>query len=281
LSSYHEGNRKNWNAKADEWRALRVEDGVWERLRLEPELAFQPKALEVVRKHVGPLEGRSVCVLASGDNYAAFALGGLGAEVTSIDISGRQLEIAADRARAIGLSIEFVQADITDMPHVSSGRFDLACATNGTNVWLSDLGKYYAEVFRILRRDGRVVSCDVHPFQRPWEGRLTKTEIRKPYWDTGPYESHEVVSSEAGAEGGERCTEEVTCYNFHWTVADTLNALAASGLLLSEMREEPDAHGHFWTSSSYALERNEELLDWRKNPLAGLPVWLMLVAQKA
>jgi 2-polyprenyl-3-methyl-5-hydroxy-6-metoxy-1,4-benzoquinol methylase len=76
-----------------------------------------PPAWQLITKYAGPLSGKQVCVLASGDNYAAFALAGSGAKVTSVDISPHQLQIAAERAHSLGLTIRFVQADVIDTIH--------------------------------------------------------------------------------------------------------------------------------------------------------------------
>ena len=46
----------------------------------------------MILRFAGDLHGKRACVIGSGDNYAAFALAGLGAQVTSTDISARQME---------------------------------------------------------------------------------------------------------------------------------------------------------------------------------------------
>ncbi len=64
-------------------------------------------------------------------NYAAFALAGCGARVTSVDISQRQLDVAADRARRLGLHIAFVRADAARLVELAAGTFDIVTSTNG------------------------------------------------------------------------------------------------------------------------------------------------------
>jgi ubiquinone/menaquinone biosynthesis C-methylase UbiE len=54
-------------------------------------------------------------VLGSGDNQVVFALSGIGARVTSIDISEQQLDFARSRTAALALSVEFVRADVVDL----------------------------------------------------------------------------------------------------------------------------------------------------------------------
>jgi SAM-dependent methyltransferase len=264
VNEFHQSNRRYWDRAAARWKELRDKDGLWRRCHKEPNLAFEGRGLELLHDMAGAdLTGKDVCIVASGDNHAAFALAGLGASVTSTDISQRQLDVAADRAHQLGLSIAFVRADAADLQPLENSSFDLVCATNGLFVWIADLQGVFNEVFRVLRPGGFYVFYDVHPFLRPWKDQVHPLEMEKPYWDTGPFED----------------TESET-YEFNWTLADLLNGLAGSGLILRRLLESPAEDSRFWQGSSYAPGTDNSLLDWRKHPRAGLPVWLTVAAQK-
>ena len=103
MDAKHETNRQHWDRAAERWRGLRDRDGLWRRCHIEPELAFEGGAFDEIRTAFPGLEGRAVLVVGSGDYYVAFALAGCGAEVTSVDISQRQLDVAAERADELGL----------------------------------------------------------------------------------------------------------------------------------------------------------------------------------
>lgn len=263
MNDMHEANRRHWDAAADGWRELRDRDGLWRRCPQEPELAFDGSALETIRGALGDLDGRPACVIGSGDNYAAFALAGLGAKVTSVDISDEQLKVAASRADELGLDIDVVRADAADLAPLRDDAFDLVCSSNGFFVWISEPARVFAEVHRVLRPGGRYVFYDVHPFQRPWKDQARPLEMEKPYWDTGPFEDE---------------NDDLT-YEFNWTMADLLDPLVESGLVLRKVIESA-APARFWQDSSYGLGGDDDLLDWRNNPRAGLPAWLTIAAQK-
>ena len=159
----HEANRRHWDDAAEGWESLRDEDGLWQRCANEPELAFAGGALGLLREVVGSMLGKDVCIIGSGDNYVAFALSGMGANVVSIDISERQLEVAAKRANKLKLSITFVQADAADLEPIGDSEFDLVLSSNGFFVWLADLQALFDETYRILRPGGHYVFYDVHP----------------------------------------------------------------------------------------------------------------------
>ena len=122
----------------------------------------------------------------------------------------------------------------------------------------------FGEVHRILRPGGHCVFYDIHPFQRPWKDLRTATEMEKSYFDTGPF-----ARSEEGP------------HSFHWTMADLLNALAEAGLSLRRLRELPAADSRYWEGTGYAPGTQPGLLDWRTNPMAGLPVWLLVATCRA
>jgi SAM-dependent methyltransferase len=211
----------------------------------------------------GDVLGQEVCVIGSGDNYAAFALAGLGARVTSTDISGRQLDVARDRSRQLGLQIEFVRTDAADLAPLQSERFDLVCSTNGFFVWIAEPALVFAAVKRVLKPGGFYIFYDIHPFQRPWGDDIDKAVMMQPYWEVGPRPQ---------SDGG--------TYQFTWTLADLVNPLVDSGFLIKRIAESPASSSRFWQDHSYEPGTDEALMDWRRNPRAGLPVWLTVCAEK-
>ncbi len=259
----HNANRRYWDNAAEGWEKLRDEDGLWLRCPREPELGFAGGALRLIREAAGDLADKDVCIVGSGDNYAAFALAGMGARVTSIDISEKQLAVAAKRANRLGLAITFLQADAACPSPVETETFDLVCTTNGFFVWLADLRAVFSELYRILRPGGHYICYDIHPFQRPWKDQKGPVEVGKPYWETGPF----------------RDSKDGT-FEFNWTLADILNPLASAGFILRRMLESPAGDSRFWQGHSYLPGTDEDLLHWRENPRSALPVWLTLALQR-
>ena len=153
-TSIHETNRQCWDNLSSHWKELRDRDNLWQRIPHEPDLAFEGGALDVIQTFCDNLEGKDVCVIGSGDNYAAFALAGLGANVTSTDISQRQLDVAQERAQHLGLDMDFVRADAADLAPLPDNTFDLVCSTNGFFVWISQPARVFEAVQRVLKPGG-------------------------------------------------------------------------------------------------------------------------------
>ena len=237
----HDANRAFWDASAEWWKEKEDARGLWRRTAAEPSLAFTPAEMPFVRD----VAGRAVCVLGSGDQEAAFAFAGLGAVVTSVDISARRLEIAAERARTLGLTLTFVRADVTDLSPLDRESFDLVYTGGHVSIWVSDIAKYYAEAVRILKRGGSFVVNEYHPIRRMWSG----SEGAKPahrYFDRGPYEYE-------------------STFEYHWTVSDHIQAVIDAGCRIDRIEEHGDGMGdEYWTAAD----------------LAALPAYLLMVGTK-
>jgi ubiquinone/menaquinone biosynthesis C-methylase UbiE len=261
----NQANQRYWDAMAPDWQALRDQDLLWRQCPQQPELAFEGEALAMIRHYVGDLHGKRTCVVGSGDNYAAFALAGIGARVTSTDISAQQLAVARTRAEQLGLDITFVRADAIILDGIGEEEFDLVCSSNGFFVWIAEPGRVFQQVQRVLRPGGFYIFYDIHPFLRPWKDQTTPLEMERPYTATGPFE----------CEGSGQ-----TNYQFHWRISDLINPLLDSGLILRKLVESPAKNARFWEGISYTPVTDPGLLDWQNNPRAGLPAWLTVVAQK-
>ena len=259
----HEANRRYWDEATNGWKELRDRDGLWRRCPSNPELAFSGGAFDLIKSFCGSLRGKRVLVLGSGDNYSAFALAGQGALVTSTDISQCQLDVASERSLQLGLKIDFVRTDAADVKDLGRSSFDLVCSTNGFFVWIAELGSVFASVSHVLRSGGHYIFYDVHPFQRPWADDVDKLAMVQPYGDVGSWPDP--------VGGG--------C-QFHWTIADLLNPLIESGFVLKRIVESPASSARFWQDASYEPATDDSLINWRRNPRAGLPVWLTVCAGK-
>ena len=135
MNEYHRANRDRWNFGAETWAAMHDRRGTWRIAHMQPEQVFLPQEMDLI----GDADGRHVCVLGSGDNLAVFAFAGMGARVTSVDISVEQLAVAQRRARELGLTIEFVESDVSDLGCLKDASFDLVYTGGHVAVWVSDL----------------------------------------------------------------------------------------------------------------------------------------------
>ena len=253
MNPYHRANQKRWEAAARNWKKMHDRRGTWKLCAQSPNLVFVPEELT----HLQNLTGKRVAVLGSGDNLAVFALAGMGAQVTSVDISENQLKVARDRARELDLNIDFLQADVTDLSELESETFDLVYTGGHVAVWVAALEKYYQEACRILQPGGLFMVNEYHPFRRIWKSGTDHLEVAYGYYDRGPFVfkyDDDILNPKEG---------DYTQYEFHWKVTDLINAMVQAGCELIDSAEFGDHVG-----------------DWEGAPLAGLPEYLLLVGRK-
>jgi SAM-dependent methyltransferase len=253
VNHFHDANRRRWDAGSASWARHADTRGIWRRCHLDPSLAFDAAEL----KWLGDVADKSIAVLGSGDNQVVFALSGMGAKVTSIDISEQQLDVARSRAAALGINVTFLRADVVDLSCLGDATFDLVYTGGHVAVWVSDLQRHYGEAARILKPDGLLIVSEYHPFRRVWRRSPISLEIRFNYFDRGPHRSEAAPDVLAAMRG------EWEQFLFRWTVADYISAILASGCQLIHAEEFGDT--------------SEE---WEGAPMAGLPLALLLVGRR-
>lgn len=251
--------KNGWDETSDSswYQSLRTDEKINE-LLLSPNLAFHPTVYQLINKYIPNLNGKKVLLPSSGDNHAAFAFAVLGAKVTSTDISERQLENAQAIAKKHNLDITFACEDTMQLTNIENNHFDLVYTSNGTHVWINELNLMYKNIYRVIKPYGVSIMYDIHPFNRPFTGDIGQPVIKKSYNDV--------------------------CPHYHWRIHDLINTMISSGLTIREMDEMQAVNGSFWYTYDELITRSDDELskanDWQSNPMAALPAWISIVAQK-
>ena len=197
---------------------------------------------EAARAALGELAGARVLHLQCATGEESLSLANLGAEVTAVDISEAQIDIARQSASAAGLPVTFVTADVLDLPDdLRDGGFDLVYTATGVLPWLPDLTRWADTIAAALRPGGRFVLLEEHPLaaclwaddqglriEGDYFGRI------HPHHDTG-------WAHFPGADGA---TE--TKSQFHWPLGDVISRLIEAGLTITRLEEFPVDDGSSW-----------------------------------
>lgn len=260
--------RRKWDEYSDSWYLRYRSEEAINKIIDEPSSAFHHTVWEKIMSLFPSLKGKRICVPSSGDNHAVFAFAILGAKVTSCDISKRQLENAEKIAKKHGWDIEFICDDTMHLSKLQSDSFDFVYTSNGVHVWISDLQAMYKSIYRILKKNGSSLMYEIHPFCRPFDDSEMILKIRKPYDWTGPFKDNE---------------EDVA--NYGWRIQDICNAIFGSGLTIKHMEEMYAEYGTYWfvqRDDEFYIpkEEKDKYADWKVNPYAALPQWIMLHSVK-
>ena len=253
MNAFHKANRERWEHASASWARGAEARGLWRAAYGNAAAVLLPEELAAL----GDIRGKSVCVLGSGDNQAVFALCGLGAEVTSVDISQKQLDFAQQRANTLGAKVRFICADVVKLTAIPDASFDLVYTGGHVAVWVSELGKYYAEATRILKPGGLFLINEYHPFRRLWRDSVPRLELQYGYFQRGPHGfdyTEDILVRKPGAH---------RCFEFHWTVSDFITAVLKAGNEILSVQEVGDAKEN-----------------WESIPSKGLPQSLLIAARK-
>ena len=253
MDEKHEANRRRWNAASPSYAAMGDRLGNWRKVLEEPGWAFLPEELAIL----GDVAGQRACVLGSGDNLAVFALAGMGAEVTSVDISEAQIEVARGRAETLGLDVHFSCADVMEIDELADESYDLVHSSRHIACWVSDLRAFYRQAVRILKPGGLFFVTEYHPLRRIFNNGPQRLEVESSYLDRGPFRyrvSEELFDPKAG---------ELEQFEYNWTIADFYAAMTEPGCTLITLDEIGD-----------------EAEDWEASNFSGLPQVILLAARK-
>ena len=70
----------------------------------------------------------------------------------------------------------------------------------------------------------------------------------------------------------------------HWRMQDLVNAMIDAQLYIKKIEELPAVNASFWFSYEELIKQDKDKLakinSWEHNPMAALPAWISIAAQK-
>jgi len=183
---------------------------------------------------MGPVQGKRMLHLQCASGNETLSWAGQGATVVGVDISDVAIEIAREQARASGLKVEFVAADVYDLPNqLLSGSFDLVYASWGVTCWLPDLRGWAEVVAACLKAGGTFMLAEHHPL---WEITvLTDHGFNVTHSYFGRSTPLVGVGDSSKAPSGTPLQDDRV--NFLWPLGDVVTALIQAGLTIRRLEE--------------------------------------------
>ena len=110
------------------------------------------------------VRGLRLCHLQCGSGEEALSWANAGDKVTGVDISPKQIDLAARKAEATGISPDFLGAEVSSGPaSLDPESFDIVYTGGGALVWLPDLDSWAASIRELLTPSGRLILNEEHP----------------------------------------------------------------------------------------------------------------------
>ena len=156
--NYQEENARTidrWVAEGWEWGVPVTHEQYAAALRGEWDVLLTPTK-PVPHAWFGGLKGKRVLGLASGGGQQIPIFAALGAEVTVLDYSEKQLESERLVAAREGYAVDVVRADMTKPLPFADGSFDLVFHPV-SNCYVEQVNPIFKECFRVLRPGGALL----------------------------------------------------------------------------------------------------------------------------
>jgi SAM-dependent methyltransferase len=262
IARYTAANRAAWNeVQPLHQRANRER---WDRAFQQPGYSCLAEEELATWRRIG-LAGSDVAQLACNNGVELLSLRNLGAgRCLGFDIADEAIAEARARASLCAIDCSFVRTDVYELDAAYNGQFDVVYMTAGCLGWMPHLPAFFARAAALLRRGGRVLLHEIHPFAEMLPEDAAGGDclrLASPYFKAEPYEDI------GGLDYVGRTAYAATTrqYWFVHTLSDIVMALLAVGLAIEEFRE---------------VERDISAVHARAAAArAGIPLSMILVAR--
>lgn len=219
---------------------LKLNQAVWdEKVKVHLHSAFynnqaflkdQDSLNEIELTFLKSIKGKKVLHLQCHFGQDSISLAKLGAEVTAVDFSPKAIEAAKNLSIETGISVDFICADIYDLPNKLHDKFDLVFSSYGTIGWLPDMSKWAAVVGGFTKPGGKLLLVEFHPFV--WMYNDDFSEVIYPYFNVGP-----IIEEETGTYADRSAEMKVKMMTWNHPISEVLQSLLLNKFNLSAFKE--------------------------------------------
>lgn len=226
MNEYTVANRDAWDAIAG------IRHGIW------PSADFFAGGGSLLREHeleaVGDVSGLRLCHLQCGSGEETLSWANAGAQVSGVDISPKQIDLAKRKAEAAGIPADFLAADVSSRPEaLAPESFDIVYSGGCALGWLPDLDGWAASAHELLTPSGRLILNEEHPQLGNIEVHDGSIKIVGDYFDRQPQRS----TGWRHFAGAEHAADPK--WEFSWTLGDIVTSVAQVGLRIESLQEYP------------------------------------------
>jgi ubiquinone/menaquinone biosynthesis C-methylase UbiE len=181
-------------------------------------------------KLIGPVKGKQVLELGSGNGYWLELLSKKGAHCTGVEIANQQILLA--RRKDKQKTIKYVRGDITNLSscHLKRNFYDIVFLEH-VLLEISSLKKIqniFEDTHDLLKKSGKIIISDLHPSAPSLRKKDIGTDSLYDYFSSG-----KIVKLVSKRIDG----KNIFYKDFHWTLEDISLAIAKSGFSITDIIE--------------------------------------------
>ncbi|WLD93270.1 class I SAM-dependent methyltransferase [Alkalihalobacillus sp. AL-G] len=209
-------------------------DQVAEKIKRNPEAR-----IGAFYSYMDPVEGKRIAHLMGSNGIKAAGLSLLGAEVTVVDFSQENAAYAGEVADATGITIDYIVSDVLSLE--AEGDFDIVLMELGVLHYFIDLKPLMQKITSLLRPGGKFVLHEFHPISTKLiTSNGKKHKVTGNYFDP-TIQSRQVAFTKYASNGDTPITNVL---QRKWTLGELITAVAAEGLAIKVLEEEPNQKTH-------------------------------------
>lgn len=190
----------------------------------------------IEREALGDVSGRSLLHLQCHFGQDSLSLARRGARVTGVDFSPQAVATARSLNQQLGLSAEFVESSVYDLPVVLAGTFELVFTSYGVLKWLPDIDRWAEVVGRYLAPGGTFFMVEFHPLLYVFDYERAERIEHGYFTEAAPITYDEVGTY---ADANLPNPKKQAAYAWSHPVSRVISALIARGLILEQFTEYP------------------------------------------
>ena len=164
----------------------------------------------------------------------------LGAKVTGVDFSDKAIQKARLLSQELGISAQFIQANIYELKSHLNHKFDIVFCSYGILCWLPDLEQWAEVIAHFLKPGGIFYIVDTHPYFFTLEHNENK--IYYPYFNPG----EPITQVTEGSYADRGAPIKNTTHEWSHSLSEIFMALQRNGLDIFDFQEYPyEMYGWF------------------------------------
>jgi SAM-dependent methyltransferase len=153
------------------------------------------------------------------------------------DISDTAISEANELKTIADLNVEFYRTNILDIDDTFNNSIDFIYISEGSLQWFSSLNDFFKIASKLLRQNGKILICEIHPFAYFFEpsndlGKEATLDDFISYFEKGPYS----LKNGLDYVGQIKYDAKECCWYMH-KISDVINAIICNGLEIEKFDE--------------------------------------------
>lgn len=237
---FFEGNRAAWNqATAYHQKAFNhslhigFQDPKFSTLKKEHDYVVNERLEQI------DFSGKTISHIPCNNGRELLSLMRLGAkEGVGFDISDAAISEAEELAEIAKANVKFVRTNALEIDETYNNYFDFIYISQGSLQWFPNLNDYFGVISRLLKKDGKIIIFEIHPFKYFFENGFNFQEQNfeklTSYFTTSPNNYPKGLDYFGNVE-----YESNECFWFMHKMSEVITAILHNGMEIEDFDEYP------------------------------------------